>query len=127
MERLLIPKEEARVAVGWGRRAWDYLIASGELPVIHHGARTFIDARALEEFAKRDRPRMVPKAARNPSESTVTSPLPLLPCRLPPNVDLFPIAVHNEEPQPTYQPTHPDSAEREKQLRRRRNADGGQS
>jgi hypothetical protein len=110
MERLLIPKEEARVAVGWGRRAWDYLIASGELQVIHHGARTFIEARALEEFAKRDRPRMVPKAARNPSESTVTSP-----------------AVHNEEPQPTYQPTHPDSAELEKRLRRRRNADGGQS
>ena len=110
MKQILVPKEEARVAIGYGRRSFDYLLKSGDLPFVRHGARVFIAAEKLETFALQDRVRMVPKAARNPSESTVTSP-----------------AVHNEEPQPTYQPTHPDSAEREKQLRRRRNSDGGQS
>lgn len=46
MQQLLVSKEEARVAVGWGRRAWDYLIASGELPIIRHGARIFIGTSA---------------------------------------------------------------------------------
>jgi hypothetical protein len=59
-QKLLYPKEEARLAVGYKRRAWDYVIASGELPVIRHGNRVFVSAEALSEFAKGDRPRMIP-------------------------------------------------------------------
>jgi hypothetical protein len=87
MEKLLVSKEEARIAVGYGRRSWDAVIASGELPVIRHGSRIFISAEALEDFAKVDRPRMAPKPtsprseppsppAPDESKSCVTTKLP---------------------------------------------------
>lgn len=71
MLKLLISKEEARIAVGYGRRSWDAVIASGELPVIRHGARIFISTDVLESFAKADRPRMAPRPTSPLGESFV--------------------------------------------------------
>jgi hypothetical protein len=76
MPKLLYSREEARDTLGYKRRAFDYLLASGELPPIHHGTRVFITARALEEFAsKGDRPRMTPDAATRVFEPPAPPPL----------------------------------------------------
>jgi hypothetical protein len=102
MEKLLVSKEEARIAVGYGRRSWDAVIASGELPVIRHGTRIFISTEAVENFAKADRPRMAPRPASHPSESA------------------SPPASEGNEPLLTAKVAHSTRSEREGVLRRRR-------
>lgn len=106
MEKLLVSKEEARVAVGYGRRSWDAVIASGELPVIRHGARIFISPEALENFAKGNRPRMAPKATSPLAESVV------------------PPAPEENEPRVTAKVAYPFRSEGEELRRRRRRAAG---
>jgi len=108
-EKILYSKEEARVAVGYGRRAWDYVLASKVIPVVRHGNRVFILASELEAWAKTDHPSMAPKPAAPASEPSA----PAAPERC-------------ESPGPA-QETPPGNAERERLLKRRRRAVAGQS
>lgn len=112
-QQLLYPKDEARLAVGYKRRAWDYVIASGELPVIRHGNRVFVTAEALSKFAKRDRPRMIPMGEHPHAARDVAKGVESLPA--PPS--------EGSEQHSTPGPTDRAKAERDR-LRRRRRALG---
>jgi hypothetical protein len=108
MQALLIPKEEARIAVGYGRRAWDGIVSSGAVEIRRHGNRVFVLADSLTAFARENRPRMMPKP-----DSSVSEPLsPEVP-------------VENEYSLMPKVPS-PLRGERE-ELRRRRRASGGHS
>jgi hypothetical protein len=113
-QQLLYPKEEARLAVGYKRRAWDYVIASGELPVIRHGNRVFVTAEALLEFAKRDRPRMIPMGEHPHAARDVAKGAESLPA----------LSSEGSEQRSTTSPTDRAQAERNRMLRRRRRALG---
>ncbi len=108
MQKLLIPKEEARIAVGYGRRAWDGVISSGAVEIRRHGNRVFVLADSLAAFAREDRPRMMPKPATPVSEA------------LPP-----PAVPSENEPSVTTGVVHSLPGDRE-ELRRRQRATGGQ-
>lgn len=113
MLKLLYTREEAREAISYKRRAFDYLLASGELPIVRHGSRVFVTAEALEAFAKQgDRPRMTPKTGHTHAAEDVAECAESLPA----------LSSEGSEQHSTPGPTDRAQAERNRMLRRRRRA-----
>ncbi|HMK29503.1 MAG TPA: helix-turn-helix domain-containing protein [Terriglobales bacterium] len=62
MDKLLLTRAEAAVALGLSTRAIDYLVHQGRLPSRKLGKRRLIPVSAVEAFARRDHARISPEA-----------------------------------------------------------------
>lgn len=57
-EQILVTRKEAARLISVSLRSLDYLILLGDLPTRRVGRRVLISRRALEQFARRDHPRL---------------------------------------------------------------------
>ena len=60
MERLLLSTKETAAVLGLSERSVFFLIQNGRLPSRKIGARRLVPREAVEQFAKRDCPRIRP-------------------------------------------------------------------